>query len=98
MADKPDIKAMLHENKARRKKYFRIVDPVRGDSMSEVVPRSPFDIEGETYWLPDEMIRDDFVRDYLRYGGASGVLNAGGEEDTEENRNAVVEELFNLRL
>ena len=95
---KPDIKEMLREDRARRNRYFRVYDPVRGDMTSEVVPRSPLEIEGETFWVPDEMLRDDFVRGYLRYKGASGLLQATGQYDTEGNRKAIVENLFNLRL
>ena len=93
-----DIKEMLRLDRERRNKYFRIYDPVRGDATSEVVPRSPMDIEGETYWVPNEYLRDDFVRGYLKYNGASGLLRATGQYDTEENREAVVENLFKLRL
>lgn len=98
MVVKPDIKEMLRENKERRKDYFRVYDPVRGDSMGEVVPRAPFDIEGETFWVPSEMLRDEFVMQYLHYKTASGLLKAAGEEDTEEGRKEVEEALFNIRL
>ena len=98
MVGRPDIKEMLHENQERRKRYFRKYDPVRGDPTSEVVPRAPFDIEGETYFLPCEMLRDSFVMRYLHYKGASGLLKAAGKEDTQEGREEIVQALFNLRL
>ena len=98
MIGKPDIDDMNRVNRERRDSYFRVYDPVRGDQLSEVVPRSPFNIEGETYWIPNEMIRDDFAMLYLKYGGASGMLQALGKEDTSENRQEVVDSLFNLRL
>ena len=98
MIGRPDIKEMLHENQERRKRYFRKYDPVRGDSTSEVVPRAPFDIEGETYFVPCEMLRDSFVMQYLHYRGASGLLKAAGKEDTQEGREEIVQALFNLRL
>ena len=98
MVHKADIKAMLREDKERRNRYFRVYDPVRGDPTGEVVPRSPFDIEGETYFVPNEMLRDDFVRGYLKYKGASGLLKASGEFDTDENRESIVAHLFELRL
>lgn len=93
-----DIKTMLHKNKERRKDYFRVYDPVRGDSASEVVPRSPFNIEGETFWVPNEMLRDDFVMSYLRYQGAEGLLKAAGEEVTEDSLEEIKEQLFHIRL
>lgn len=89
---------MLRIDKERRNRYFRIYDPVRGDSTSEVVPRSPLNIGGETYWVPDEMLHDDFIRSYLKYNGASGLLRATGQYDTEENRKAVEEHIFKLRI
>ena len=98
MINTPDIKAMIREDKARRNKYFRTYDPVRGDSASEVVPRSPLELDGVTYWVPNEMLRDDFLKAYLKYKGASGLLRATGQYDTEENRRAVVDHIYELRL
>ena len=89
---------MLRIDRERRNRYFRLYDPVRGDSTSEVVPRSPAIVEGETYWLPNEMIRDDFFCAYQKYGGTSGLLKATGQYDTEENRQAIIEHLHELRL
>lgn len=94
----PDIKAMLREDKARRNKYFRVYDPIRGDKDGEVVPRSALVIEGQEYYVPDEMLKDPFVKAYFKYGGPSGLLQATGQYDTEQNRNAVTEHLFTLRL
>ena len=93
-----DIKEMLRTDRERRHRYFRVYDPVRGDSLGEVVPRKPLDIDGETYWLPDEMLGDDFLRAYLKYNGASGLLRATGQHDTEDNRKSVKEHIFKLRL
>ncbi len=62
------------------------------------MPRQPLDIEGETFWIPEEMMRDEFLRSYLRYGGPSGLLKATGQYDTEENRKAVTVHIFELRL
>ena len=96
--DREKIKEMLREDKERRKKYFRTYDPVRGDELGEVVPRAPFSIDGTEYWVPKEMLSDDFVKAYLKYKGASGLLRATGQYDTEENRKLIVEHLMALRL
>lgn len=93
-----DAKAMLRLDKERRNKYFRTYDPIRGDESGEVVPRSKLAIDGRDWFVPDEMLKDPFVKAYLKYGGPSGLLNATGQYDTEENRKAVKENLFNLRL
>ena len=53
--DREKIKAMLREDKERRNKYFRTYDPIRGDSLGEVVPRSPFVIYGKEYFVPNEI-------------------------------------------
>jgi len=89
---------MIREDKARRNRYFRTYDPVRGDEMGEVVPRTKFEIDGQEYFVPTEMMKDDFVKAYIKWGGASGLLQATGQYDTEENRAAVVRNLFDLRL
>ena len=96
--DREKIKEMLREDKERRKKYFRTYDPIRGDELGEVVPRAPFSIDGTEYWVPKEMLSDDFVKAYLKYKGASGLLRATGQYDTEENRKLIVEHLMALRL
>ena len=98
MQSNPDIKAMLREDKVRRNKYFRTYDPIRGDEQGEVVPREKLTIAGQEYNVPCEMMQDPFVKAYLKHDGASGLLRATGQYDTDENRNAVVENLFNLRL
>ena len=89
---------MLRLDKERRNKYFRIYDPIRGDADGEVVPRSPLTIAGREYMVPTEMLSDDFVKAFFKYGGASGLLRATGQYDTEDNRRMVEENLFNLRL
>ena len=96
--DSIDIKEMLRKDKERRSKYFRIYDPVKGDESGEVTARSKFTIDGVEYWVPDEMLKDQFVKAFIRYRGASGLLKATGQYDTEENRNLVISNLFNLRL
>ncbi len=96
--DREKIKEMLREDKERRKKYFRTYDPIRGDELGEVVPRSPFSIDGTEYWVPTEMLSDDFVKAYIKYKGASGLLRATGQYDTEENRRLIVGNLMTLRL
>jgi len=93
-----DIKEMLRTDRERRNLYFRTYDPVRGDEAGEVVSRSPLDIDGQTFYVPDEMLRDDFVKGYVRYKGASGLLRASGQFDTPENRRSVVERIWDLRL
>ena len=98
MISNPDIKAMLREDKVRRNKYFRTYDPIRGDTLGEVVPRSKLAIAGKEYYVPTEMLSDPFVKAYLKYGGESELLRATGQYDTEENRKAVTENLFTLRL
>ena len=97
-AGKANIKEMLRIDRERRKKYFRTYDPVRGDELGEVVPRSQFKIDGEDYWVPDEMLRDDFVKAYIKYKSASALLVATGQYDNEENRRLIVEHLMALRL
>ena len=89
---------MIREDKARRNKYFRTYDPIRGDESGEVVPRTKLTIAGQDYFVPSEMMSDPFVKAYIKYGGASGLLRATGQYDTEENRQAVTENLFTLRL
>ena len=89
---------MLRTDKERRNQYFRTFDPIRGDQLCEVVPRAPLEINGTEYLVPKEMLTDPFVKAYLRYKGASGLLLATGQFDTEENRNAITENLFSLRL
>ena len=96
--DREKIKEMLREDRARRKKYFRVYDPVLGDELGEVVPRSLLTIEENEYWVPNEMLADPFVKAYLKYKGASGLLMATGQYDNEENRRLVVENLFDLRF
>ena len=96
--DREKIKEMLRVDKERRKKYFRTYDPIRGDELGEVVPRSPFSIDGTEYWVPTEMLSDDFVKAYIKYKGASGLLRATGQYDTEENRRLIVGNLMTLRL
>ena len=96
--DREKIKAMLRLDKERRRKYFRTYDPIRGDELGEVVPRSPFSIDGTEYWVPTEMLSDDFVKAYIKYKGASGLLRATGQYDTEENRKLIVGNLMTLRL
>lgn len=96
--DREKIKAMLREDKERRNKYFRTYDPIRGDSLGEVVPRSPFVIDGKEYFVPNEMLTDPFVKAYIKYKGASGLLQATGQYDNEDNRRVVQENLINLRF
>ena len=96
--DRETIKAMIREDRERRRKYFRVYDPVRGDPQGEVVPRSKFEIDGVEYNVPTEMLSDPFVKAFVRYKGASGLLKATGQYDTEENRHLVTENLMNLRL
>ena len=98
ITDRTDIKGIIQLNKERKNKYFRTYDPIRGDQFGEVVPRTQFEIAGENYWVPQEMMRDPFVKAYIKFKGASGLLQATGQYDTEENRNAITENLFNLRL
>jgi hypothetical protein len=93
-----DIKAMLALNKERKNKYFRTYDPVRGDPDGEVVPRCRLVIEGETFFVPLQMLADDFVKAYLKYRGAKGLLEATGQPVTESNITAVTEHLYKLRL
>lgn len=93
-----DIKEMLRIDKARRKKYFRIYDPVKGDAEGEVVPRAPFVIDGVEYNVPKEMLDDPFVKAYVKYNGESGLLKATGQYDNEENRRLILANLQNLRL
>lgn len=98
MVNRADIKEMLRLDKERRNKYFRTYDPIRGDKEGEVVPRSPLAIDGETYYVPQEMHSDPFVKAYFKYGGPSGLLRATGQYDTEDNRRVVAENLLTLRL
>lgn len=98
MKSNPDIKEMLREDKRRRNKYFRVYDPIRGDELGEVVPREPLVIDGQEYFVPSEMMQDPFVKAYIKYNGPSELLKATGQFDTEENRQAVTENLFTLRL
>ena len=79
-----DIREMLRTDKERRNKYFRTYDPVVGDTSGEVVPRAELELAGRTYWVPTEMLDDLFVKAYHKYGGASGLLRATGQYDTEE--------------
>ena len=97
-ADSYDVKEMLRVDKARRNKYFRAYDPVKGDPLGEVVPRTQFKIDGQDYWVPEQMMRDPFVVAFIRYKGASGLLQATGQYDTEENRKLILDNLMNLRL
>ena len=64
--DREKIKEMLRQDKERRQKYFRTYDPIRGDELGEVVPRTPFTIDGTEYWVPTEMLSDDFVKAYIK--------------------------------
>lgn len=98
VSDRKDIKALLRLDKERRNKYFRTYDPIRGDLLGEVVPRAKLAIDGREYYVPEEMLRDPFVKAYLKYGGPSELLRATGQYDTEENRKAITENLFTLRL
>lgn len=98
MINNPDIKAMIREDKERRNKYFRTYDPIRGDELGEVVPRERLVIAEQEYYVPKEMMADPFVKAFQKYHGASGLLKATGQYDTEENRRAVIENLFKLRL
>lgn len=95
---KEEIKAILRTDRERCNTYFRTYDPVRGDSKGEVVPRELLNIEGADYWVPTEMLRDPFVRKYIRCGTPSRMLVETGQYDTEENRQAIVENMLNLRL
>jgi hypothetical protein len=97
-ADKGKIKEMLRIDRERRQKYFRTYDPIRGDELGEVVPRSKFKIEDNEYWVPNEMLTDPFVKAYLKYKTPSGLLVATGQYDNEENRKLILEHLMNLRL
>ena len=100
MADRTgiDIKEMLRTDRDRRKKYFRTYDPVRGDRECEVVPRVQFTIDGEEYWVPAQMLKDPFVKAYVKYKTPSALLVATGQYDTEENRRAIEENLMSLRF
>ena len=73
-ADNYDIKEMIREDRVRKNKYFRIYDPVIGDPTGEVVPRQPFTMDGREYNVPSEMMSDPFVKAYVKYKGASGLL------------------------
>ena len=97
-ADKGKIKEMLRIDRERRQKYFRTYDPIRGDELGEVVPRSKFKIEDNEYWVPNEMLTDPFVKAYLKYKTPSRLLVATGQYDNEENRKLILEHLMNLRL
>ena len=97
-ADNYDVKEMIRTDRERKNKYFRIYDPVRGDKDGEVVPRVPFTMDGQEYFVPAEMMSDPFVKAYVKYKGASGLLQATGQYDTEENRRLIMENLFRLRL
>lgn len=98
MADRPKIKEMIRVDRERRKKYFRTYDPIHGDELGEVVPRSRFTIDGTEYWVPTEMLSDPFVKAYIKYKTPSRLLVATGQYDNEENRKLVLEHLMTLRL
>lgn len=93
-----EIKQIIKEDRERKKRYFRVYDPIRGDQTGEVVPRVQLTIEGVEYWVPEEMKKDTFVRAYLKYKTPGKLLEATGQFDTEENRQTVIEHLFYLRL
>ena len=97
-ADNDKIKEMLREDQDRRRRYFRTYDPIIGDEQGEVVHRTKLGIDGKEYWVPDQMMADPFVKAYIRYKGPSGLLQATGQYDTEENRKLVSEHLVRLRL
>ncbi len=83
MISRPDIKEMLRTDRERRNKYFRVYDPVRGDESGEVVPRAELTVGENTFWVPEEMMRDPFVKAYLKYDGSpSELLKATGQYDT----------------
>ena len=96
--DRKDTKAILHEDRGRRNKYFRTYDPVRGDPLCEVVPRDKLTIDDVTYMVPTEMLSDPLVMAYLKYKAPGELLRACGQFDTEDNRRAVIEAISNLRL
>lgn len=98
MIANPDIKAMLLEDRERKKRYFREYDPVVGDDQSEVVPREKLVIAGQPFWVPKEMLEDPFVKAYIKYKNEAELLKATGQEDTPHNRKLVIENLFSLRL
>lgn len=98
LKSKEEVKAILREDKKRWRRYFRKYDPIRGDSTGEVVPRGALMIDGEGYWVPEQMLGDPFVAAYIEHGGAEGLLNATGQPDNEENRQAITTHLFELRL
>jgi hypothetical protein len=92
------VKAMLHEDKQRKNRYFRTYDPIIGDKVGEVVPRAPFEIEGKLFNVPKQMLEDRLVKSYIRYHGASGLLRAAGQKDDKQNCETVITALYSLRL
>lgn len=98
MIIRPDIQTIIEVDKERRSQYFRNYDPVRGDEVQEVLPRSPLYIEGTIYYVPRQMMEDPFVKAYVNAGGASAMLKMSEEEDNALNRKAITEHLFALRL
>ena len=95
---KEEILQIKRTDRERRNIYFRTYDPVRGDETGEVVPREELEIEGRKYWVPKEMLGDPFVKKYLECGSPSRLLEITGQYDTEENRQAIVEHILDLRL
>ena len=95
---KEEILQIRRTDRERRNIYFRTYDPVRGDETGEVVPREELEIEGRKYWVPKEMLGDPFVKKYLECGSPSRLLEITGQYDTEENRQAIVEHILDLRL
>lgn len=96
--DRTDIKEIKRIDRERSSRYFRMYDPLLGDSTGEVTPRTQFTIGERTYWVPEEMMGDPFVKAYKKYETPSALLLATGQYDTEENRALILDNLMNLRL
>lgn len=94
-----EITDIIEENVRRKRAYFRKVDQIIGDKESEVVKRRPMVIGGTTFYLPEEVWKDPFVKKYRLYkDNPEQMLRDAGMMPSKERVAGIIDELFQIRL
>lgn len=88
----------MRENERRRNLYFRDYDPIRGDEMSEVIPRTKVNLDGVDYWLPTDMLDD--IPGIRELDGIpfDEIIIKYGDEPTPKSRSQLLADIMSRRI
>ena len=94
-----ELKSLLKENKKRIEKMYARFNPITGEgSVGERFLVVLEDFPYRKQWLPVSMKNNKVIKSLVKYKGISGFIeNVIGEEDSEENRNTVIDMYIRIR-